>query len=81
MMQRRSLILSALAAPFVVRTPGLLMPVKPVPAFIPVPVAIVQWSSGDGRWHDIGVVPTKGGSFSFTPPQTGVYTLRVKQGA
>ena len=29
MMQRRSLILSALAAPFVVRTPGLLMPVRP----------------------------------------------------
>lgn len=29
-MNRRSLILGALAAPFVARVPGLLMPVKPV---------------------------------------------------
>ncbi len=28
-MQRRSLILTALAAPFIARTPGLLMPVRP----------------------------------------------------
>ncbi len=30
MMQRRSLIRTALAAPFIARTPGLLMPVKPL---------------------------------------------------
>lgn len=29
-MNRRSFLLSALAAPVVIRTPGLLMPVKPV---------------------------------------------------
>lgn len=41
-MQRRSLILTALAAPFVVRTPGLLMPVRPVR-----PAGVKRWVC----WH------------------------------
>lgn len=44
MMQRRGLILAALAAPFVARTPGLLMPVRPVrPMSRIVPLMLDLW--------------------------------------
>lgn len=80
MMQRRSLILSALAAPFVARVPGLLMPVKPV--LRPEPAtALLQYSWGDGRWHDLGLVPAGSGRITISAPRGGVYTLRLSHGA
>ncbi len=45
-MQRRSLILTALAAPFIARTPGLLMPVRPGRRTLPiVPLRLDLWPS------------------------------------
>lgn len=51
-MNRRSLILSALAAPFVARTPGLLMPVKPVrnPLLIPVMPGTLYYVPNRPEW-------------------------------
>ena len=55
-MKRRAFLLGALAAPVVIRTPSLLMPVKPVPKHVPIldytSGFMVHWTNGTSTFFD-----------------------------